>query len=179
MTVSTVAKLARTALCEMRCSRLFAAATLAMTIAWGCDRRIPPFGATDAGGSVDVVVFSEESGSEYWQGSNKCCARGDGNNCCGDQTRQIPRTCFEYGGVYGDCRKAGEFFEGKVICAKCCPGLRAVSSTDYTRPEHCDVQVPFSILICLKCGDGVCDGEFENDCNCREDCLDSDGGIRD
>jgi hypothetical protein len=36
-------------------------------------------------------------------------------------------------------------------------------------PPGCDDVGPPSILVCLRCGDGVC-GTAENYCNCAADC---------
>ena len=61
---------------------------------------------------------------------------------------------------------------------KCCKGLvpkidaRPVS----IKTENIGILGPCSIPmckcnICLKCGDSICD-DFENECNCPEDCKD-------
>src|SRR5690606_3231757 len=85
--------------------------------------------------------------------------------------------CFEYGGLYQDCRAEGEVYEGKVLCAGCCEGLQRswmVEPGDQVPPEldelpaGCDLG-PESLLICIRCGDGIC-GSGENFCNCPADC---------
>lgn len=108
-------------------------------------------------------------------GPYRCCAPGTGTACCAG-TRQ--GTCFEFGGIYKDCRKAGEQYEGKVICAHCCPGLtraaivvpgnQVPSSADHL-PEGCDDVAPPSLGVCIQCGDGIC-GPGESFCNCEQDC---------
>lgn len=108
-------------------------------------------------------------------GPYRCCAPGTGTACCTDTKEGM---CFEYGGIYGDCRKAGEQYEGKVICAQCCPGLtrgailvhgdRVPPSADQL-PEGCDDEAPPSLGVCIQCGDGLC-GPGENFCNCPDDC---------
>ncbi len=105
----------------------------------------------------------------------RCCAPGEGTACC---TGMKQGTCFRHGGIYGDCRKAGEEIEGKVICAECCPGLSRQGiyaledkwppAVDHL-PEGCDLDAPVSLGICILCGDGVC-GAGENFCNCPQDC---------
>lgn len=109
------------------------------------------------------------------RGVYRCCAPGTGTACCEGMKQGM---CFAYGGLYGDWRRAGEQYDGKVICAQCCEGLErrgVVVRGNATPPEvdglpdGCDVGAPPSVLVCLRCGDGVC-GTGEDFCNCPEDC---------
>ncbi|HNV24082.1 MAG TPA: hypothetical protein PKH98_04255, partial [Candidatus Omnitrophota bacterium] len=54
---------------------------------------------------------------------------------------------------------------------KCCPGLVKRCGIEFF-DGSCDIEGKFSsqsVPICLPCGDGVCH-QFENRCNCPEDC---------
>jgi hypothetical protein len=134
--------------------------------------------APPAGGATDDAG---DAGADYdMQGVYRCCAKGTGRACC----EGVPLSptgdnmCFEYGGYYQDCRREGEVYEGKIICARCCDGLERSSvivpgdevppELDEL-PEGCDFGAPDSILVCIRCGDGVC-GPGESFCNCPEDC---------
>jgi hypothetical protein len=90
----------------------------------------------------------------------------------------------EYG-FYGHCIREGSAFEGKILAALCCPGLvfrepEVISSKpELGFPDGCasDLRFSPSELICLACGDGICEPD-ENYCDCPEDCtypLDASG----
>ena len=76
-----------------------------------------------------------------------------------------------------NCLKAGEIDQspaalGKVR-GKCCSGLTEVP--DFPIPSTgnltCDeLSAAGSNLICSACGNGICESEWENRCNCPEDC---------
>lgn len=126
----------------------------------------------DAGSDVDAdaATVAYETLGPY-----RCCAEGTGTACC-EGTPQ--GTCFEHGGLYGACRAAGEQYEAKVICARCCeglehrgilePGNRVGPDVDGL-PDGCDAPAPPSLRVCIRCGDGTC-GPGENFCNCPADC---------
>lgn len=75
-----------------------------------------------------------------------------------------------------DCKKVGEELKfgrdwspgGDDYVKKCCPGLSSVS-----HPIDCDDGAAPGKIICAPCGDGKCDGNFENKCNCPKDCTNS------
>lgn len=152
----------------------------------GCGKTSDDGGADvshDAGAAVDgAVVEAGEDAPYEMRGVYRCCAEGTGTDCC-DGFPKSPsgsNMCFAYGGVYGDCRRAGEELEGKVICAGCCEGLERVDIVvpgDMIPPGEdglaagCDLlaNVPPSLHVCIRRGDGVC-GEGENFCNSPEDC---------
>ena len=81
---------------------------------------------------------------------------------CGDETRPIV------------CHRVGGGWHGKdagVVVRKCCPGLTEISN-DFAYLEEsgeCAV-LPSGGKICLPCGDGYCDPDHENPCNCARDC---------
>jgi hypothetical protein len=131
---------------------------------------------------ADPGTGSEDAADAGYEmrGVYRCCAKGTGKACC----EGVPRSpsgsamCFQYGGLYGDCRAAGELYEGKVLCAGCCDGLERSSMVEPGDevppeldglPEGCDETAPPSILVCIRCGDGIC-GAGENFCNCLADC---------
>jgi len=129
------------------------------------------------GGSANRAdeADADAAGSLYTtDGPYRCCAADAGTSCC-EGTKQ--GFCFQFGGDYGDCRGAGERYEGKVICAHCFPGRVRLADIvpgngepNDSLPEGCDSsRAPLSIGICLACGDGVC-GTGENYCNCPADC---------
>jgi hypothetical protein len=112
------------------------------------------------------------SGQSVHQGPYTCCAKGEGVGCC---TGARPGTCFQYGGVEGDCTPELGTFDGKDICALCCPGLQAISQLTPAEGGATDAgtacleEGPASLLVCTACGDGRC-GPGENSCNCPADC---------
>ena len=105
-------------------------------------------------------------------GAILCCASGEGTACCPGGGTSF--TCQPYGGSYRRCIGAGEIYEGKVACALCCDGL-VRKNLDEPEPATgsqervCTRDAPPSLLICIRCGDGVC-GAGENSCRCPADC---------
>lgn|GEM_PF-4099095 len=76
-----------------------------------------------------------------------------------------------------DCYGVGGGFSGKERDAHCCRGLKQVSDLepDAGLPradggDRCGFSGAVDALICLACGDGVCDHTVEQFCNCPEDC---------
>jgi len=64
----------------------------------------------------------------------------------------------------GDLAYAGQDVE-------CCPGLVRRCGVEFL-DGSCDMEGKGSVYalpICVPCGDGIC-GQFENPCNCPEDC---------
>lgn len=110
----------------------------------------------------------------YEDGVYHCCAEGDGTDCCAGYDQGM---CFQYGGVYEQCIGEGETIGGKIICALCCDGLTQVwdahvtTDTDPAYPDGCVEEGPPDLLICVPCGNGICDAS-ENRCNCPDDCGD-------
>ncbi len=79
-----------------------------------------------------------------------------------------------------DCAKEGEtptFLDlttGKEVPdgKYCCDGLKAIGpKTPQTEADRglCS-KVSGSLGICRPCGDGICDSNYEDNCNCPEDC---------
>ena len=50
----------------------------------------------------------------------------------------------------------------------CCPGL-ILKPPKKAYADDCHMGEGFGVL-CLACGDGVCDSTYESNCNCPEDC---------
>ncbi len=112
----------------------------------------------------------------YEDGPYHCCDSGEGNSCCPDGPVDVTMCAGFGGGIYDTCIGAGEEFEGKVECTRCCEGLdqtQPMVETDKTFPDYpagCGPgPEPPSIVLCVACGDGVC-GAGENRCVCPEDC---------
>jgi hypothetical protein len=98
--------------------------------------------------------------------------------CCGRPSEYPGFSCLDRSqdggefGVYGKCRVAGQDFDGKVAGAQCCEGTVRVGYLvpDPADPSGCRSTRPPSLILCMPCGDGICD-DGENVCNCSEDCL--------
>lgn len=106
--------------------------------------------------------------------------------CCGASGEVPGVTCVdltadggEYG-IYGHCIEEGETFEGKIAPALCCTGLIFTTPETVTSmvfvgyPGGCgpDFSYSPSEVICLPCGNGICEPP-ENQCDCPEDCSSS------
>jgi hypothetical protein len=68
-----------------------------------------------------------------------------------------------------ECTREGEYKNESD--SECCPGLvegsgKVIYDKDCIIPPNIGVSLP----ICIACGNGVCDDELENKCNCPEDC---------
>ena len=98
----------------------------------------------------------------------------DGENCVfGDGER-----CEEWAFYRGEC---GSEYVKELACTtvgnsnlpghECCENLVASQSSSQTSVNNgiCDIAVG-AWSVCLACGDGMCDDELENTCNCPEDC---------
>ena len=72
--------------------------------------------------------------------------------------------------MYGERAKCGDLaYAGQDV--DCCPGLVRRCGVEFF-DGSCDMEGKnsiYSLPICVPCGDGVC-GNFENRCNCPEDC---------
>jgi hypothetical protein len=124
-------------------------------------------------------LLADAASDSYMQGVYTCCAAGDGTNCCSGIRQGL---CFRYGGIYGQCIGEGDVFDGKVVCAFCCPPLEsraAVAPPGDNPGASCqERRLLVSLLVCVRCGDGRC-GPGENDCNCPLDCPPEDAGRAD
>jgi len=126
--------------------------------------------ASSCGGKTEPTTQAEAAapreGDRTQVGVYSCCAKGEDTACCAGAKQGM---CFQYGGIYGDCRKEGEQLEAKVICSHCCEGLTRVSIVEKDDAGACVSSAPPSLFVCIGCGDGVC-GAGENACNCPSDC---------
>lgn len=127
---------------------------------------------SDGGSSASTDAISSADGGAAKEGDRttvgvySCCAKGESTACCANAKQG---TCFEYGGLYHDCRAQGEDVEAKVICAHCCAGLERVAPQARNDAGACEETAPPSLFVCVACGDGVC-GPGENGCVCPADC---------
>jgi len=170
----------------MRISHVFLAAFLGSSCGGGQSASSQDASEEDAASYHERAEASVlDSGSdpdalpdgEWISGGVLCCPKGKGVSCCPYTT---PASCLRYGGILGRCMNAGEQLDAHDLCSLCCPGLSRVSLTslyhegvcpeDPWYPGCCLTPVP-SALICLACGDGVCDqAHGEDPCTCPVDC---------
>ena len=52
---------------------------------------------------------------------------------------------------------------------RCCDGLQEIQATTSGEDGDCE-SAPDANPFCAACPDGICDGGWENACNCPEDC---------
>jgi len=71
------------------------------------------------------------------------------------------------------CAKEGEKVPVSPEAPPCCAGLELMSPA-YPSGGAC--AQPVGVMICGKCGDGQCQSGWENNCNCPEDCPESQIG---
>ena len=77
----------------------------------------------------------------------------------------------------GACQSLGELAPNSKVGQNepCCQGL-AVTRVDYAEVlregmAYCEFDRAFHFVsLCLACGDGVCDEEYEDKCICPQDC---------
>ena len=110
-----------------------------------------PIYCTEMGYEVETVegteycVFNENKQCETWEFYN--------GECGSEYVKELP--CTETG-------------EGNLPGHKCCKGLETIGEAKYAN-GICDYAIG-GWSICAPCGNGVCDEELENECNCPEDC---------
>ena len=75
--------------------------------------------------------------------------------CGKDYVKELP--CVEL----GYAQKPGSF---------CCDGLTPTAISTETGDGKCVTPLG-SYPICMSCGDGICDRNIENQCNCPKDCV--------
>lgn len=75
-----------------------------------------------------------------------------------------------------NCANAGEYLpsgfaiETEDTKTECCAGLRVLSTQEYDEKDDKCYYATDSPLFCSDCGNGKCE-EWENPCNCRDDCT--------
>jgi hypothetical protein len=67
------------------------------------------------------------------------------------------------------CLPAGQVVMNPPYPEGCCDGLQEVTATTTGDDGACQIK-PDGDPICAACPDGHCDEEWENACNCPEDC---------
>ncbi len=80
-----------------------------------------------------------------------------------------------------DCKKHGEIPDytvpGDDMSVQCCSGLKHEIQKKYFDENCVNLYEKYGYGgyagICINCGDDICDAEFENKCNCPEDCGDN------
>ncbi len=99
----------------------------------------------------DYCVFDAEEKCEQWAFYN--------GECGSEYVKELP--CTELG-------------ESNLPGHECCEGLTQISPLSSTKIDNgvCDYAVG-AWSICAACGDGECNPEHENQCNCEEDCQEA------
>ncbi|MBM4370392.1 MAG: hypothetical protein FJ098_01975 [Deltaproteobacteria bacterium] len=70
--------------------------------------------------------------------------------------------------VSPDCFKEGTKFGLDGDGVGCCPELWSIDACQHTGGMGCGCEG--NTAICSACGNGACEGEWENPCNCEQDC---------
>lgn len=75
------------------------------------------------------------------------------------------------------CIKAGKVIQSPAVLGEiqgeCCEGLTEIQDfpVPLTEEFNCEeIQPAGNDLICSACGNNVCEKNWENKCNCQEDC---------
>ncbi len=101
------------------------------------------------------------------------CIFDDGNSC--EQWAFFNGDCGQEYVKVLDCVEEGV---GLSPGYECCEGLIGRNPSTPIRDGICD-EIAGSFGICIPCGNGVCDEELENICNCPEDCDTDDSNETD
>ena len=89
-----------------------------------------------------------------------------------DQAAEIPGSCSSLGQLIKESTQPGP---PKADLDSCCPGLIPTFPLEDFNKNCANTYLESgptgaTNYLCLACGDGVCDGKYENKCNCSEDC---------
>jgi len=68
-----------------------------------------------------------------------------------------------------ECVDEGEIGSSMMTPMECCPGLEMISVATWD-PELGLCGMATDIFLCSKCGNGTCETDWENPCNCPDDC---------
>ncbi|GEM_PF-6324890 len=114
-------------------------------------------------------VYCTEMG--YSTDENGNCVFSDGNSC-----EQLAFYNGECGKEYVKELPCAEAGKSLLPGHNCCNGLvsiQAASSSGISKDGTCSFAVG-SWGVCAPCGNGVCDSDTENNCNCQQDCEQAD-----
>lgn len=115
-----------------------------------------------------VFEIDENGVCQPLLGGAVCIARGDGVCGVAEDVCNSPDDC-------GACIGEGEHvFPWDPNSPGCCAGLVALEIAELDAATGQCVYMD-GALICLACGDGICQGPDENFCNCPEDCPSAGG----
>lgn len=67
------------------------------------------------------------------------------------------------------CVKEGEMGSSMIEPMYCCEGLDAISVANWD-PVTGMCGMMSDVFLCSKCGNGICESDWENPCNCNSDC---------
>jgi hypothetical protein len=138
---------------------LLSAATVLLACGGRDDAPLPvqASGADAAAEAADALP----PGVAYVVGAYQCCEEGLGFACC---------TSDQGCGAYRACSPLGGYASGKLICSRCCAGLKLIFRTTVV-DGGCAPSTTQDDNFCAACGDGTCRAdEGEDACNCPEDC---------
>ncbi|MBU0530848.1 MAG: hypothetical protein KKC05_04195 [Nanoarchaeota archaeon] len=110
---------------------------------------------------------------------NETC-RSDNSTYCGNGICEEGEVCSEDCGVSNitgeECKVHGQipnYTQGGDMSSQCCPGLKHLVQK-HTYYDNCtymfDQYGVEYVGICISCGNGICDEEYESTCNCPDDC---------
>lgn len=75
------------------------------------------------------------------------------------------------------CAKEGKTIGASGLPSSCCSGLKPLSVMPDGYDGDCSSpQPPTGLSVCVNCGDGVCNNNYEGKCNCPADCANSKCG---
>jgi hypothetical protein len=94
----------------------------------------------------------------------------DGDPCTAEACNTATWTCrnVKLPGLCPECLEAGGEFEVVPDAPECCPGLVAIALAQVTGEGECELLD--GAAVCAACGNGTCEADWENVCNCAEDC---------
>ncbi len=120
----------------------------------------------------------EDGGEDNGEEQQPCKKSGEefsDGECCSGLTKELsgksfPNPVFKCTGTSDEvvCKDIGEEAETDN---QCCQGLEFREQIGYYFDDmHCEPHRFDLNAICIDCGDGTCNTEYENRCNCPEDC---------
>lgn len=93
----------------------------------------------------------------------------DGDDCTDDECVNGICKNESVPGCPTECVKEGEIGSSMMTPMECCPGLKAIAVATWD-PVNGFCGMASDIFLCSKCGNGTCESDWENPCNCSGDC---------
>ncbi|HUW22282.1 MAG TPA: hypothetical protein VMW41_06490 [Candidatus Bathyarchaeia archaeon] len=119
--------------------------------------------------SISKPLFDNQDQPQAGGHQLVCINCGDGICSKGENGCICPKDCRDL-----KCKEHGEVptttDSGDNLDIQCCQGLKHVTQKDFF-DKNCQLKPTDDYIgICLACGNGTCDTQFESHCNCPEDC---------